>query len=195
LPLKSSCLKIPAIFCLLIIFQSCSSVSQKSIEPYSDKVLYLQNNIHAQKGPRDSKASYANWTDPGAGHYIIPVNTPVKFGRYRRGLTIESMADGSITYFEFNADNLRMGAGQYIELIASPRKADLNALSDIDRKGVQDGKAYIGMSKEGVRMALGYPAPHKTPSLDGNIWIYWRNRWKTLTVEFGHDQHLESIKP
>ena len=184
-----------AVAALLIIFQACSSVSQKSIEPYTDKVLFLQNNIHAQGGPRDSKASYANWTDPGAAHYIITVNTPVKFGKYRRGLTIESMTDGRRVYFEYNAGNMRMRADQYIELIASPHETDLSGLSGIDKKGIQDGKAYIGMSKEGVKMALGYPAPHRTPSLESSTWIYWRNRWKTRVVEFGNDQRVKSIKP
>jgi len=84
----------------------------------------------------------------------MPVNTPVKFGKYRRGLTIESMTDGRKVYFEYSAGNMRMRADQYIELIASPQKTDLNGLSEIDQKVVQDGKAYIGMSKEGVRMAM-----------------------------------------
>ena len=113
-----------------IIFQACSSVPQEYIEKYSDKVLFLHNNIHVQGGPRDSKASYANWTEPGAGHYIIPINTPVEFGKYRRGLTIESMTDERKIYFEYNAGNMRMGADQYIDLIASLQKADLNDLSD-----------------------------------------------------------------
>ena len=68
-------------------------------------------------------------------------------------------------------------------------------MPEIDQKGVQDGKAFIGMSKEGVRMALGYPAPHRTPSLDSSTWIYWRNRWKTRAVEFGIDQQAKNIIP
>ena len=76
---------------------------------------------------------------------------------------------------------MRMRADQYIELIASSQKTALNGLSEIDQKGVQDSRAYIGMSKEGVRIALGYPAPHRTPSLkatggfigvtDGKHWL------------------------
>jgi hypothetical protein len=187
--------KILAISALLLVCHACSSVPQKSIEQYREIVLFLQNNIHAQGGARDSKASYANWTDPGVGHFIIQVNTPVKFGSYRRGLTIKDMTGGRKVYFEFNASNMRMSADQYIELIASPQKAELNDLSEIDQKGVRDGKAYIGMSKNGVRIALGYPAPHRTPSLESSSWVYWRNRWKTRVVEFGDDQRVKNIKP
>ena len=69
-----------AILILFIIIQACSGMSQTSIEPYAGKSLFLQNNIHAQQGSRDNKASYANWTNPGTGHFILPVNSAVEFG-------------------------------------------------------------------------------------------------------------------
>jgi len=50
------------------------------------------------------------------------------------------------------------------------------------------------MTKEGVRIALGYPAVHKTPSLDGNSWTYWKNRFATTVVEFGNDGKVISIR-
>jgi hypothetical protein len=40
------------------------------------------------------------------------------------------------------------------------------------------------MSRKGVMVALGYPAAHRTPSLDSNSWTYWTNRFKTIVVEF-----------
>ena len=33
-------------------------------------------------------------------------------------------------------------------------------------------------------MALGYPATHRTPSLDSNTWVYWTNRFTTFEVNF-----------
>ena len=40
------------------------------------------------------------------------------------------------------------------------------------------------MTKNGVRIALGYPAAHRTPSLENNSWIYWHNRFGTKVIEF-----------
>jgi hypothetical protein len=77
-----------AFFILVIIMITAGwritspKIDQASIE----NPLFLQNNIHARVGSSDTKASYANWTDPGADHIIIPVNTPVEFGGYRRDL-------------------------------------------------------------------------------------------------------------
>lgn len=161
--------------------------------------LYLKNNIHAQQGPSDCKASYANWTDPGDGHFIVPVNTPIRIGEFSglgskikaaRGILIVVL-DENIPesrreiFFEFNSANMGgINSSEYVDLIASPAKVSLSGLSQIDRKGISEGKAYEGMTKDGVRMALGYPAIHKTPSLQENTWIYWRNRFRTMAVEF-----------
>jgi len=44
------------------------------------------------------------------GHFILRVNTPVKFGRYRKGLTLVTVKDGRKVYFEYNAGNMQMSA-------------------------------------------------------------------------------------
>jgi hypothetical protein len=49
----------------------------------------LKNNIHTQTN--DSKtyrANYENWTSPGAGHGIFPVNTVVEIEHGRIGFYI-----------------------------------------------------------------------------------------------------------
>ena len=43
----------------------------------SENVKYLKNNIHTQEHRNEEyRASYANWTNPGKNHVIVPVNTP-----------------------------------------------------------------------------------------------------------------------
>ena len=182
--------------CLLILIFSigCGAPSHKINTTSKENTLFLQNNIHGQAGSRDTKASYANWTDPGAGHIIIPVNTPVEFGRYRRGFTIKNLNDESLVYFEYNSKNMGMSAEQYISLITSSKKVDLNELSEIDQKGINGGKALVGMSKKGIRIALGYPAAHRTPSLGNNSWVYWRNRFRTKVIEFDTEGKAKKIR-
>jgi len=153
--------------------------------------LFLQNNIHAQHSSKDIKASYANWTDPGAGHMIIPVNTPVIFsrgGHIRRSVFTMTLQDtGKIVRFEFDKKRMAMEPEEYWKLIAAPSQVNLKALSEIDQKGIREGKVHNGMTKDGVRIALGYPAAHMTLSLNENRWIYWTNRFKSFAVVFGTD--------
>ncbi|MCP5005255.1 MAG: outer membrane protein assembly factor BamE [Planctomycetes bacterium] len=62
--------------------------------------------------------------------------------------------------------------------------SDIKKLSSTDRQGIEKGVATKGMTKQGVIYAIGYPPEHRTPSNDGNEWIYWINRFKTMAVVF-----------
>ncbi len=156
---------------------------------------YLRNNIHVQVHENgDMRASYANWINPGAGHMVIPVNTPVEIGKIRRGIPIIIKSTGKIIDFEFDEKNMAMTAEQYVNFITTTEPVALRNLSDIDRKGIADGKAYKGMSKEGVRIALGYPAAHRTPSLAVNTWVYWRNRFATTAIDFDGNGKVKGIR-
>lgn len=181
-------------FSLVLIVNGCGGSSHQPLNSAGSDKYYLINNIHAQVGPRDTKASYANWTDPGAGHIIIPVNTPVEIKKYRKGLVIRNLTDKRKIFFEFHSRNMRMSVNEYIQLIASPTSVSLDKLSNMDRKGIREGKAYAGMTKQGVRVALGYPAVHRTPSLEDNTWIYWRNRFQTIAVEFDNSGKVTQIR-
>ena len=41
-------------------------------------------------------------------------------------------------------------------------RSPLETFPKLTAKGITDGKAYVGMSKDGVRIALGYPAVNRT---------------------------------
>ena len=179
---------------LVLMVQGCGGSSHITLDSAASAKYYLKNNIHAQAGPRNIKASYANWTDPGAGHIIVPVNTPVEIGKFRKGLVIKNLTDGQKIFFEFHSRNMGMSVDEYIDLIASSTSVSLDTLSKIDRKGIKEGKVYAGMTKQGVRVALGYPAVHRTPSLEDNTWIYWRNRFQTVAVEFDSSGKVTQIR-
>jgi hypothetical protein len=176
---------------LCLIIAGCGGSSSHRFDGQS--ASYLRNNIHVQEHKhQEYRASYANWTDPGKGHIIVPVNTLVTIGTFRRGFTIITQA-GHTIFFEYDEKNMGMSSEQYIALITSPQPVALNNLSEIDLKGVKDGKAYVGMTKSGVRIALGYPAIHRTPSLDSNTWIYWTNRFKSIAIEFNEKGIVKKI--
>ncbi|MBN1905695.1 MAG: outer membrane protein assembly factor BamE [Deltaproteobacteria bacterium] len=147
--------------------------------------VYMKVNIHYQNNGKDSKASYANYTNPGAGHKIVTVNTPVQIKSWKRkGFIIVNTETNEEIYFEYSEERMQMTAEEYLNKITSPAKVDLSKLSEKDLKGIKEGVASAGMTKDGVMMALGYPATHRTPSLESNTWVYWSNRFKTIAVTF-----------
>jgi hypothetical protein len=184
---------------LLILFISLFAVTgcgRRSVRTQeSTEVAYLKNNIHVQQHENtgEYRASHANWTNPGKGHVVIPVNTSVSMGHFRGGFAIIIESTQKSIHFEVNEKNAAMSAEQYWRLITSPEPVKLDSFSEIDRKGIQEGKAYVGMTKEGVRIALGYPAAHKTPLLENNTWYYSTNRFKSIAIEFDGNGKVRSV--
>jgi hypothetical protein len=196
--LKNAAVILVAIWAAVALI-SCARDSEKPKPDLEVSLVYLKNNIHGQKkfqGDTYSiRASYANWVGIYADHSIIPVNTPVEVGKYRQGFLLTATTDGILIYFEYRSANMQeMPVEDYIKLITSPDKVSLKHLSRIDQKGISDGKAYPGMSKEGVRIALGYPALHYTPSLNENFWTYWYDRFQTMTITFGENGKVKTIQ-
>ncbi len=180
---------------LAMLTFGCAPKKDMLYDRFGAETRYLQNNIHTYLSGRDIKASYANYTQPGAGHTIVPVNTPVVIKDGRRGhFIMTEMQHGREIHFEYHADNMRMPVERYVELITAPRQVNLQQLSEIDLKGIQSGRAEVGMTKDGVRMALGYPAAHTTPSLDENTWVYWKNRFVTMAVRFDETGRVVSVQ-
>ncbi|WP_375322051.1 hypothetical protein [Aliivibrio logei] len=60
----------------------------------------------------------------------------------------------------------------------------IQKLSILDQQGIKEGIAKEGMTKEGVKYAIGFPPEHKTPDLNSDEWLYWKNRFNTFRVEF-----------
>lgn len=153
--------------------------------------VYTKYNIHVWDNVKGGKhvyhASYANYTQPKGGHIIIPAGSQITILDKRRkefNFSVESGKEKIEVEFEYHEPRMGMTMDQYLEKITSPKPVSLDHLSSIDKKGVTEGKALVGMSKEGVMTALGYPATHKTPSPDSSTWIYWQDRFGTIAVDF-----------
>lgn len=158
--------------------------------------VYTKYNIHAQsKDGYNLKASYANFTAPGAGHVIIPAGTEINVTKHGwRGFVFTYDGGNKKVTFEFQKKRMGMSMDEYIAKITSPEPVKYNKLSKKDKKGIADGKAYKGMTKKGVMIALGYPAAHRTPSPDSNSWTYWTNRYRTLVVEFNDKGKVVEVR-
>lgn len=73
-------------------------------------------------------------------------------------------------------------------------EAKLKSLSRLDKDGIKAGAPRVGMSKDGVLFAMGRPPEHATPSLESTYWLYWRNRFGKIGVEFDNKGKVTQIK-
>ncbi|HEX2965663.1 MAG TPA: hypothetical protein VHO84_07750 [Syntrophorhabdaceae bacterium] len=187
-----------SIFCLG--FYGCggkggTAETVSSAPPPQSKTVYLKNNIHTQSKGNEYRANYENWTNPGSGHVIFPVNTAVEVQFARFGFYLTDIKTGRKIDYEYNDNGMGgMSTEEYVRLITSREPVNLKGLSDADRRGISDGKAYIGMSKEGVRIALGYPAVNRTPSLSSSTWVFAKNRWTSTAITFDDKGRVRAIR-
>jgi hypothetical protein len=72
---------------------------------------------------------------------------------------------------------------QHLSKIFGTNPPDTSSMSAIDQKGIKEGRALVGMTKQGVIYAIGYP-PTTTDYMNADTWKYWKNHWATFTVEF-----------
>jgi len=174
---------------ILVACGSCTST-----EPFGEaqeEGVYTRYNLHYIAEDGLVKGSFANWTD-WTGHGFVPYNSRVRADTWTNRIRFQTETGLSIL-FEINPGRMGMSSAEYVALITSSTPVTYENLSDLDRQGIQAGKALVGMSKEGVKIALGYPAKHRTPSLDDNHWTYWRGRHDTYTVEFDADGKVTRI--
>jgi hypothetical protein len=158
-------------------------------------VRYTKYNIHTQtKDGKTHKASYANYTSPGAGHVIIPAGSEITLTKTKSKAFYFTFDGDKNVVFEFHQPRMGMDVDEYIDLITSTQPTSLSGLSRLDKEGVASGTVKKGMTRKGVMAAFGYPAAHKTPSLDSDTWIYWGNRYRTVGVDFGADGKVVNLR-
>ena len=147
---------------------------------------YLKYNFHYYtRGGDDYKvASVVNYVNC-PNHGFLPYNTVVRVGRYRRGFKLRVAETGELILVDAPRKYLgRKTTAEYLDLILSPNLVSYTDLSEIDQKGISSGKPIKGMSRKGIMIALGYPAPSFTPDLDADVWYYWNNRFVKCNVHF-----------
>lgn len=115
---------------------------------------------------------------------LVPINTAVTFVRASSGSISVKLPDGSTLKIEnelgFSGEDI---VGIFKRTFGK-EKVDLDKFPDKIKQSILGGAIEPGMSKDAVIKSIGYPPKHKTPSLEGNQWRYWRNRFGTFIVNF-----------
>lgn len=121
---------------------------------------------------------------------MIPLGTPVRILEVRADrIRFEASGHKPITLV------LKYGKGvktidQYLNEMfptQNPR-ARLAKMKAKTQQIIEQGGVEEGMTKEQVKMSLGVPPAHRTPSMDAAQWSYWQNRWHQFIVFFEGDK-------
>jgi len=125
---------------------------------------------------------------------LIPLCSPVVLlERNHERLVFDVTATGRRYEYYFHkaaAEPFPDHLARYFGTSCPPER---DALAGVDLEGVERGVARIGMTKEAVVLAIGYPPRHVTPSLDADRWVYWKNRFNRFVIHFS-DGRVRSIQ-
>jgi len=162
---------------ILAFLFGCAGRPAPDVAAAPDQTRYAAHSFFHEKG-KHLTTNYRTGT-------LVPINTKVRIvSTGSKDIKIE-LAEGGQAIEISNVANY---SGQDINGILgrmfSPAPIDLSRFSDQERRLILAGQVDAGMSREAVILALGYPPSHKTPSLEGDAWTYWRNRFVTFVVEF-----------
>jgi len=63
-----------------------------------------------------------------------------------------------------------------------------------DKKGIEAAQPMVGMNKQGVLIAIGYPSEFVvTDPKAASSWQYWRDRWGKFVVIFDQQGRVKDI--
>jgi len=152
--------------------------------------LYTQVNLHPDE---HRKRLYAlNYQQPG----LIPLCSEVEIMSIKKKAMkfVVKSTGTEYLYITHRAISGGLAANIPTYFGAKCNTADVKNLSKLDRKGIKIGRALKGMTKKGVGYAIGFPPKHRTPSTDLDTWIYWKNRYATMSITFDAKGKVETIK-
>lgn len=120
---------------------------------------------------------------------LIPINTAVTLQSIDSDKAeLRLVATGQPLTIENVPKHTKDDMQTAFKKIAAPSQVDLKGFNADEKTNIQAGRVQKGMSKKAVLAAIGYPPQHETPSLEGNAWTYWSNRFNKFIVNFKNDK-------
>ncbi len=168
------------IACSLFLFSMCISFAGE--RENDGDVYFTRTNIWFEKPDLIYSTNYHRGG-------IIPVASEVKIIAKSRGkIRFQLISDNSEYVLVQNIKHTTISFSEYFDTCftrTDPTSTkEYKKFSKMEKENIKSGKIEVGMSKEAVLMAYGYPPSHQTPRLESNVWKYWRNRFVTDSIYF-----------
>ena len=122
----------------------------------------------------------------------LPINTEVKILAVNAKVITLQINGEKISYLT-SIRNTKVDSIAMIDRLFSKTKTNLSNHSPATIENINNGVVAIGMTREEVIFARGYPPFSRTLNVESNKWVYMRNRWISALVTF-KDGKVSAIK-
>ena len=119
-----------------------------------------------------------------SGKHLVPAGSRIAvtgYGHHRVKVTLENRSQ--IISNDYSRDlSMKDFAQRYV--VANDPNVEIGSYSQKVQNAIHQARVMIGMSREQVLMALGYPVSSENPNLADKTWNYWLFTWLAFKVRF-----------
>ena len=117
--------------------------------------------------------------------FLLPINTEVKLIDIdSKKIKVQIPSSGKELLIENVEKHTNDNTIQAFDKLFAPVKVNLSRFNAMERKHIKTGTVTLGMRRQAVIAAIGYPPAVGTHSLDQDQWKYWNSRFNTFIVHF-----------
>jgi hypothetical protein len=125
---------------------------------------------------------------------MIPAGTPIEvlsYGRQRAAVKVDGkpMRLGH----DYGRDQESLDAWVNKIVIKDDPRGRISSYPSAIQEAIRQGKVMIGMTRDQVIVAVGYPLTSENVSLDAAQWRMWRSSHGEYQLNFSRDGHLTSV--
>jgi len=117
---------------------------------------------------------------------LVSINTQVTLVSLDDRSMLLRLKSGETVKIESEERHSRRSMATVAHNLLTPQPVPVDKFDEAIASAIRSGTLKLGMTKEQVVMARGYPPGHKTPSLDSDRWCYWTSRYAEQTIAFSN---------
>ena len=127
------------------------------------------------------------------GKRVVPLGTPAKVTGYGRYRVLVQLGGSSQAIGNDYSRDMDLGSFAARYVVTQDPKQKLAGYSAAHREAITSGRVMRGMTREQVIMAVGFPVSSENPSLESNIWRFWRDSFNEFQVHFDDQGRVKEI--
>jgi hypothetical protein len=143
----------------------------------------LQGKLYTQANMWEEKSRIYS-TNYNRG-ILIPVNSEIKIDSMTNKTIVFTVVKTSQQITLINVQkHTKLPSAKLAEQVFGTKPVNLDAFSKSAQSAIKAGQVKQGMTKDEVLVARGYPPAVLTHSLKSNSWMYQKNRFGKMRIDF-----------
>ena len=137
-----------------------------------------------------------DWINDGnyAKFPMIPAGTPIEVQSYGRNRAFVKVDDKPMKLgHDYGRDQETLDQWVNKIVVSEDPRPRIGSYPHTVQEAIQAGKVVLGMTREQVIVAVGYPLTSENGPLESSTWKMWRSTHGEYDLNFGPDGRLASV--